>query len=64
MRKKNVVDPTFKNTRIKKERKQKFCFRFVTESGGKHELTNLNANKLPGLSDLPAWALKDWVNEK
>ena len=61
--KKNVIESTIKNTRTKKERNQKFCFQFVSEIECKKKITNLNANKPPVPSDLPAWALKDECNE-
>ena len=61
--KKNSVDSTIKNTRIKKERKQTFYFQFVSEIESLKKITLLNAIKLPGPSDFPAWDLKEECRE-
>ena len=57
----NVFDLTIKNTITKKEFEK-----FFSGLKGKlnvKKITNLNSNKTPGHSDLPAWALKDGCKE-
>ena len=49
------------NNAQKKEKP--FCFHFISEFESKKELTNLDAQKTPSLSDLPAWALIDGCKE-
>ena len=42
---------------------KKFSFRFITSAECKKEIHNLNCQKAPVPSKIPAWALKDGCNE-
>ena len=54
----NPPTSTCKNRNI-----NKFSFRFITSAECKKEIHNLNCQKAPGPSKIPAWALKDGCNE-
>ena len=45
------------------QNKIKFSFRFITSAEGKKEIHNLNCQKAPSPSKIPAWALNDGCKE-